>query len=579
MRFGPIEIPPGSTINSAFLTVITQQSINQNMAGAIEGHLVPNSPNFTGGDADVTTRVNSESTAAEVNWDGSLSGQGFPTNSPDFKAVITEIIGQGTWVSGNYITILIRGDTFGAGLPKIASFASFEHATYDPPKLTISWNVPVTSSFELLIGGVDYTEDLVMESVIISEALQARGFTMNAVIQINDQAKARPLSGQSIILSRSGIKEFAGRIGAANEVQAMLPTHLAYSLDCIDWTADLDAELLNDVFPSQLAGDTVREIIGVVGRGFSSVGVKDGIVINELEVEWQPPSGVITRISESIEYQWYVDYDRDLQMFFLLDRPAPLTSIQVDTDETTYWDLEISEDWEQVKNRIILTGAKAKSTNQETQDYTGDGTQKFFPLNYEPWDASSITIDKATVPQTLLTDSIDGQAGDGLGASGEVYVCYDNWGVRFPDSHAPGVAEAVEITYNYAYEPVVVVEDPASIALMKALENEGGNIKSNGVHELRFEVPELRVESEDAIFEYGQLVLLRYKDIRYTAEFASDTYGWKPGQHFQLTSGASRRNFDRTMYVVKVTKSIRNVNDTDVEFTYQIEASSSPFPG
>jgi hypothetical protein len=221
-----------------------------------------------------------------------------------------------------------------------------------------------------------------------------------------------------------------------------------------------------------------------------------------------------------------------------------------------------------------LTGAKVKSTNQDTIQFIGDGGQTFFPLNYEPWDQPTMDVELDTIDQTKLFDIIDGEAGDGGGSAGEVYICFDNWGCRFPDNNPPANLSVIDIVYNYAFEPVVVVEDPASIAAMKLLENTP-TAPSNGVHELHFQIPELRADDINTINDYGQLLLLRYASIVKAVSFTSDIQGWKAGQNLEVLSTA--RAINQIVFVTRVTKTIQSIMDTTME--YAIEAQSSPFLG
>lgn len=432
-------------------------------------------------------------------------------------------------------------------------------------------------AFQLLINGVDYTNPLELRSLRISESTQVRGFTLEGTIQIQSQAVATPLAGSLVQFYRDGTLEFAGRLASVEQQQVGTQPYEAYKLHCVDFTVDLDMTVLRPrSFGLVLAGDIIRTVIGLVGRGITSVGVDNGVVVNIPFVEYETPSQLLSRIAESIQFQWYVDYTRDVQFFFIRDRPAPVATINVDTDTNTYDELTVDEQWEQVKNRLYLTGAKVRSTNPDTISATADGATKFFPLGYEPFQIGDVNVTVNGTPQTLALDTVAGQAGDGESAANKAYVCIDNWGVRFPDGSPPPAAANVAISYLYATPSVVVVDDPTSIALMMARENVAG-APSTGVHETKFDVPDLRVTSYDTIWEYGQLLLLRYKDILFNAKFHSILQGWRPGQSFDLYSAPSNRNIDQTMYVTHVTKSVRSV--VPALFDYEIEALSSPFPG
>jgi hypothetical protein len=434
------------------------------------------------------------------------------------------------------------------------------------------------TSFTLTINGVDYLNALVLQSVQITESAQIRGFSMACMLQINQQSLAKPLAGQFIIFSQDGVRQFAGRIATVTQNQRFLPTSLTYTLTCVDHSTDFDSILIQNIFPSQDIGDTVRQVVGQVGRGFTVNNVENGPIIGEQDVDLEVPSAVIQRVADSVEYQWFIDYYRDVNFFFLRNRAAPIPEIDIDLSTTTYEDLEWHEEWEQVKNRIYLTGAKAKSEFLTSEQFLGDGTQRFYPLGYEPFDPASTSISLNSVPQQILLDSVDGQSGDGKGASGQVYLCIDNWGIRFPDNFPPPNTQPVVINYQQAFEPVTIVEDPDSIARMLVREDTPG-APSDGVHELRFEIPGLRVDSEDTLVAYGQILLARYAKILFVATFTSYVQDWTVGQNFRLVSSAGRRDIDEIMFVRRIQKSIRYVKANEAVLQFEIEAASTPFVG
>lgn len=435
-------------------------------------------------------------------------------------------------------------------------------------------------AFDLQINGVSYNSPyLLRDSLVITESAQLRGSTMSLVLTIDNNAITPPVGGQFIKFTRDGITEFAGRIGSVQRKQGAGTTRFDYTLNCVDQAADYDTHLIQkaDGIPAGLAGDAVRIITGIVGRGFTSNGVEDGPTIGKIDADYEIPTSMIQRIADSIEHRILIGYDRDVDMFYLRDLPAPIAEINIDSDINTYFDMTLDESWEQVKNRIYLTGAQLRQNVQANEPFTGDGSQKFFPLQWPPWsgDADDFGVTVDAVPQETLFDIIDGEAGDGQGSAGQIYLCIDNRGVRFPDNHPPANGAIVEIDYNYGVETATVVEDPVSIALMKERENYSA-APSDGVHEMKFNIPDLRVESLDSIVEYGQLLLARYSSVIYTWSARSWIQGWQVGQNFRLRS--TRLGFDKTMYITGLTKRILNTSPS-AQLEYEITAISSPFPG
>lgn len=433
----------------------------------------------------------------------------------------------------------------------------------------------------LLLNGVDYSPNMLWETISVSESPQSNGQTMSVTIMTQDSSPATPVGGETVqFFNADGGLEFAGRVSLVDQAIRQNIRWATYQLTCVDWTSDFDRHLIQEVFTAQLAGDVVRRVIGLVGSGFTSVDVVDGAIIDGFTSDLEYPSQIISRAAESIEHQWFIDHDRSVKFYYIQDLAAPIDTIAYDTDITTFFDLEFSEDVSQIKNRIWLIGAKVSSSGasggalSDNINFTADGDTKFVPLNYEPVSKESMAVTKNGTPQTVLLDSIDGFAGDGQGVDGQVYLCLDNWGLRFPDDHAPADGDVVNLDYAYNYEPVVQVEDTDSIALMKSREN-SAIAPSDGVHEFRYNMPEIKVDSEDAIIEYGTLLLARYAFPIDNVKLKSWIQGWKPGQSLRIYSAA--HGFDATFYLQTVAKR-PVINTTAVSFfEYDLSFGSTPF--
>lgn len=442
----------------------------------------------------------------------------------------------------------------------------------------------MAGAVELYIGDIDYSDRYRRTSLALTEALRVEGNTMNFTI-VGRYDDDWPIEGQYVKAVQDGVILFAGRIGeGARNINGDW-RDFAVDYTCVDFTVDFDRHLIQHNFPAQLAGDSVRELTGLVGFGFSSLYVEDGAPVAAYESDLEYPSAIMSRLGDSIEFNWYIDYDRVVHFFYIKDREAPVVEIDFDSNIQDFFELSDSASWTQVKNVIYLRGVKAKST--DPYDHVlgfADGDTRFFALAYEPWDINSTTITVDAVPVELLFDGIDGRAGDANGVQGQAYLCMDNWGVRFPDAvPAPGSGGAagdpgipIGGSYNYSYDPVVRVDDPESIQRMYEIENHV-DAPSDGIHELLFNVPEMRVESETAIVEYGYLLLYRYTIVPRMLTFESLTQGWLPGQHFRGYSVV--RSFDETFYIHGVSKRLWYTQDNEVKWIYTITASNSPFPG
>jgi len=105
-RFQGVTIPPGSVINSAYITLLTYSSGADDPNLKIYGNDVDNANDFVT-EADIIGRVR---TSAFVSWVATNIGIGWK-DSPSITSIIHEIIDRVGWVSGNSLTILFIGNT------------------------------------------------------------------------------------------------------------------------------------------------------------------------------------------------------------------------------------------------------------------------------------------------------------------------------------------------------------------------------------------------------------------------------------------------------------------------------------
>jgi hypothetical protein len=111
MRFANISVPAGATINNAYVQFETDEVTTANPVSlAVQGQKAANSPTFTTAAQNISSRPR---TIASVPW----SPPGWPTiqvagpdqRTPNINGVVSEIIGQAGWASGNAMVIVITG--------------------------------------------------------------------------------------------------------------------------------------------------------------------------------------------------------------------------------------------------------------------------------------------------------------------------------------------------------------------------------------------------------------------------------------------------------------------------------------
>lgn len=106
-RFLNVTIPPGSTINTATLDVYITSGSFDDPDVTIYAHDTDDAATFTTTTNDISNRT---ATTATTIWTATALGVGADT-SPDFAAVIQEVIDRAGWSSGNDIAIILKGNS------------------------------------------------------------------------------------------------------------------------------------------------------------------------------------------------------------------------------------------------------------------------------------------------------------------------------------------------------------------------------------------------------------------------------------------------------------------------------------
>ncbi len=111
MRFNNIDIPQGSTITAAYIQFQADEVKSTDTSLTIEGELSANAAGFVKENMNISSRPRTSASVNNWNPDPWLSVGEAGTNqrTPDIQPIISEVISQGGWVSGNSLAIIISG--------------------------------------------------------------------------------------------------------------------------------------------------------------------------------------------------------------------------------------------------------------------------------------------------------------------------------------------------------------------------------------------------------------------------------------------------------------------------------------
>ncbi|KPJ58250.1 MAG: hypothetical protein AMJ46_14485, partial [Latescibacteria bacterium DG_63] len=148
-RFAGIDIPQGSTINSAIFSGYVYDTNQDDMYATIYGHAADNSPDFTApNDSIIDTGVRPR-TSASVAWQETFGSTGW--KNKDVTSIVQEIINRPGWSNDNAITLLFISDN--DTMPKPCYFRSYDGVPAEAAKLTIDYTpTPTTVAIYYSVG-------------------------------------------------------------------------------------------------------------------------------------------------------------------------------------------------------------------------------------------------------------------------------------------------------------------------------------------------------------------------------------------------------------------------------------------
>ena len=120
-----------------------------------------------------------------------------------------------------------------------------------------------------------------------------------------------------------GTKVFGGRIVNITESNLTNADGIVYQLDCADYSVDLDAELVSQGYANMTLDDIIADIIANFTTGFTGNHVGCSFTVIQIVFNQVPISQALKRLADLVQYDWYVDPDKDIHFFPKYTELAP----------------------------------------------------------------------------------------------------------------------------------------------------------------------------------------------------------------------------------------------------------------
>lgn len=387
-------------------------------------------------------------------------------------------------------------------------------------------------ALSLTIAGVDRTRQVRANSLRIDNILTNKRDTCAFDVVSSSGDAYAPSLAQEVIVYDGATKIFGGVITGVNS-QPTAYGVVTHEVRCQDYTRLLDSKLVPDSFTDK----TVEEIIDTLAAsyfpaGFTTANVVAPVNLSYVSFNYKPLSKCLEELANLLNYDWYVDYDKDVHFFAKETVAAPFALADGD-GSYVYDSLILRRDNSQIRNSIVVRGGEYLGS-QLTTDLQTDGVRAMYNLPYRFADFAAHLTGHVL---SLGVDPLDSP--DGYDA---LYNFQEKL-LKFKEADKPSASKTLKVS-GKPYLPVIVkVRSSANIAAMASAE--GGD----GVYEHL--VVDRSIGSKEGARQRACAEIEAYATTLSEGEFVTYTAGLRAGQAIDVVSAS--RGVDETYVINRVT--------------------------
>lgn len=366
---------------------------------------------------------------------------------------------------------------------------------------------------QVLVNSVDITNQIEMGSLSVSQKITNQVDTANFNINYAGSKTFIPEYAQVIEIFDGATKIFGGTILTVNQSPMVRAGGIAYEVGCVDFTYDLDRRLASRTYNSETIHDIIADLVDSYAPTFTYVNVTSTFLIEKIVFNQVPISTCLKRLAAIVNYDWYVDEDKDVHFFPKYANSAPF-DLTDDNGNHIYKNLRRNADGSQVANRIKVRGGMYNGeTFTDIITVVGSDTTSF----KLPYGFANLIVELDTgggfVAQNVGIDFIDDFTSD------DVLYNFQDQMIRFENPLADG--DQIRFSGNPKVPVFAVAEDPVSIAEYGYVEKliRDDSIESNAV---------ARRRANAELYSYAEPVI--------DAQFKTFTPGLRAGMIVRIQS-------------------------------------------
>ena len=203
------------------------------------------------------------------------------------------------------------------------------------------------------INGTDRTSIIDVNFLNIKDNLYSRAGACSFTYKKFGSRTYVPVGGDEIEIWDGVVKIFGGQIINFNvSVKGKIVT---YEIQGKDWTDLLDGLLVAETYESKTVNEIITDLQSKYATTFDISNVNCLTNIEAIYFDNKPMSKCLDDLAEIARYHWFVDADKKIYFFAEGTILSPF-DITDDNGNVISENLEITEDYGQIKNRINIEG-------------------------------------------------------------------------------------------------------------------------------------------------------------------------------------------------------------------------------
>lgn len=376
------------------------------------------------------------------------------------------------------------------------------------------------------IGGVDRTS--LITDITITDSVNNRVDTADFTIEKTPLDSYTPALNAEIIVTRGTDRIFGGVITSISDELVGVNT-IRYSVSCVDYTFFFNRSLLVERFENMTINAIIASLVATYAPTFTTVAVVAPINVASIAFNRITMSDALKKLADLVNYQWYVDYNKDVHFFAADTVPAPFNIVDGNYIRES---LKVTRDISQLRNRVLIQGGDVPGATS-TVKLAGNGETAQFDTKYEFATLPTVTVDGwAQTVGNEYTDT-DDSLFDCMWSFQQKYLRFTAGNI--PPAPTGPATTNIEITGNPLLPIVVDVPDEVSIAAFG---------------EYQFALTDTNIVSEDQAIERALAELKA--NAAALSEGTVDTYkyGLRSGQIVRFTDAL--RGLDEDFVIQKV---------------------------